>query len=330
MFNTVFIEEDLLDHPRTKHILSKVKSKKQKTINRYDEIWGVVKKPYLQKRNNLNLFIAKKKGTLIKETPDAYGTAEGKHYYFIHSYNCIYECEYCYLQGHFNTPDIVFFINHEDIINEMQAIADENKGPVWFHGGEFSDSLNLSHVTNEYSLYYEFFEKNSHCFYEIRTKSVNTKEILKHSPLKNIVLSFSLGSEYATKKFDHKCPSVKARIKAIMELSHRGYQIGLHFDPVIFHETFLEEYKKIFSEISKIPNNQLQYISLGVVRFTKSVYRDVELNYPNSTIHTQELIKSFDNKLRYNRPMRMWILSSLKSELIASGISEDLVYFCME
>ena len=43
---------------------------------------------------------------LVKETPAAYGLSGEPHYYFIHSYNCLYECDYCYLQGYFHSPDL--------------------------------------------------------------------------------------------------------------------------------------------------------------------------------------------------------------------------------
>ena len=44
----------------------------------------------VQKRNNLNLFLAKKRGTLVKEAPDAYGTKGQKHFYFISSIDSTY------------------------------------------------------------------------------------------------------------------------------------------------------------------------------------------------------------------------------------------------
>ena len=88
MWNEVYLEERLKSHPRALSILEKVK-KSPIYIERYDDIWGRSKKPYLQKRDSLNLFIARKEGQLLKLAPDAYGTAGDPHYYFIHAYNAI-------------------------------------------------------------------------------------------------------------------------------------------------------------------------------------------------------------------------------------------------
>jgi spore photoproduct lyase len=138
MWNKLYVEEELREHPRAKAIASKM-SIEPTYLRSYDEIWGQSKKPYLHKRDSLNLFIARKKGQLLKEAPDAYGQAGDPHYYFIHAYNCIYECQYCYLQGYFNTPDIVLFVNHEEIMDEMERVLEKHpKRNVWFHAGEFS------------------------------------------------------------------------------------------------------------------------------------------------------------------------------------------------
>jgi spore photoproduct lyase len=332
MFDKVFIERDVKNSPHTQNILKNVKFNQQQIIESIDEIWGRVKKPYLQKRETLNLFIANKKGTLVKEAPFAYGHGDEKHFYYIHAYNCIYECQYCYLQGYFNTPDLVLFVNHEEIIQEMKKLIElpENKG-AWFHAGEYSDSLNLSHITKELGLYFDFFRENPDFKLELRTKSVNLKELIKLNPAPNIFVSFTLSSTQGGKAFDYKCPSVPARIKAIKKLVDHGYNIGIHLDPIIFHEDFLEEYSLLLQDLAQVlPNKSVGYMSIGVVRFTKDVYREVENNYPDSKIHSQDLIKSFDGKVRYNMPMRMWMMNSVKDLCIKNGYEDNKIYLCME
>lgn len=329
MFQKIFIEKDLVNNEKARSILKSFPKSDVVEINQYDEIWGKVKKPYLQKRDRLNLFLANKKGQLVKEAPAAYGHGKEKHFYFIHAYNCIYECQYCYLQGYFNTPDIVLFLNHEDIIKEMQLIV-QDYPDAWFHAGEYSDSLSLTHITKELEVYFEFFYKNPKAKLELRSKSANIKEVLKLRPAPNIFTSFTLSSTDSAKTFDFKCPSVMARLKSIEKLVQAGHMIGIHFDPIIYHDNFEESYAQIIKELSSIlPNSQLGYISIGVVRFTKDVFFEVQKNYPNSLIAKQDYQKSFDGKLRYNHPMRMWIMNKVKDFLL-KHYDEQKIYFCME
>ncbi len=330
MFEKIFIESHLMDNEITKRILLNFPKVPVKKLDKIEDVWGRVKKPYLQKRQSLNLFIGEKKGELVKETPDAYGIGSEKHFYFIHAYNCIYECQYCYLQGYFNTPDIVLFVNHDEIISQMQKVVDKDPDS-WFHAGEFSDSLALSHLTLEWDQYWEFFARNKQAKLELRTKAVNLKSIIDLKPLENIFISFTLAGFKEGKLFDLKTPSVKARLKAIEKLATKGFKIGLHFDPIIYTDTTMQSYQELLDEIVKIiPSAQLGYISIGVVRFTKDVYREVEKNYGDSQMLHQNFTKSFDGKVRYTKPMRMWILNSVRDLCLKAGIDNEKIYLCME
>ncbi len=331
MFNRIFIENEVSSNPRTREILNKLGKSEFEIIDRVEDLFGKVKKPYLQKRDNLNLFIGKKRGNLVKPAPDAYGLSGESHFYFIHAYNCIYECQYCYLQGYFNSPDLVFFVNHEEIGAEIEKKIGENPKGVWFHAGEFSDSLALSHITGELPYYFELFKKYPKANLELRTKSVNISEILKLNPLPNIVTSISLSPQKAITDYDLKTPSLKHRLKAISGLQKAHHPVGIHFDPIIYNPNFEMEYEELISQLNDvIPINEIRYISLGVVRFTKNVFHQMKKNYPDSPLLAENFITSFDNKVRYIRPLRLFILKNLKKRLLDFGIEENKIYLCME
>lgn len=331
MFHKIFIEEDIAGHRQTLKIMDHLRPRKTEYIHRYDDIWGRVKKNYRQKSQTLNLFIAKKRGQLVKAAPDAYGVADGNHYYFIHAFNCIYECEYCYLQGYFHTPDLVFFINHEDILNEMADIIEHQKGAHWFHGGEFSDSLATSHITQELHHYFDFFRRHPSAYLELRTKSVNIQGLIELEPSPNIVVSYSLSPHRISRQLDRKTPSIQARLRAIEQLAKRRYQMGIHFDPILDSPQLIEEYGKLLQEMARVlPWEQLTYLSLGVVRFTPSVHRQVQKNYPHSQILQQEFIRSFDGKVRYSQPHRGKLLAQMRELCLQWGIPQEKIYLCME
>ncbi len=331
MWNEVYVEEKIQGHHRVDSILKKI-NKSPILIDKYDDIWGKSKKPYLQKRDSLNLFLARKEGQLLKLAPDAYGSAGAPHYYFIHAYNCIYECQYCYLQGYFSTPDIVLFINHEEILLEMTGVLKNHPDQtVWFHAGEFSDSLALTHLTGELDLYHEFCRKNPNAMIELRTKSVNIKELLKLSPLPNFIVSFSLSPKDIARRVDLKTPSTESRLKVMATLKDSGHAVAAHFDPIIYEDDFKKNYGELLKSMEDLGlTKKLNYLSLGVVRFTKDVFREAERNYPDSVIHTGPMVKSFDGKVRYHRPMRMWMMNAVREIARAHGVPNENIYLCME
>lgn len=332
MFETIYIEEHLSHHPKVLEIIAKYPLSTIKRIKKIEDVFQRVKKPYLQKRTNLNLFLGEKKGQLVKPAPPAYGLTGEPHYYFVHAYNCIYECNYCYLQGYFHSPDIVLYLNHEDIAAEIKQTAADHLGTkVWFHAGEYSDSLALTSLSGELSHYFKLFSSLPNAYLELRTKSVNIRELLKEKPLENVITSFSLSPEHRSKLNDLKTPSTKTRLNAIAELHQKGFPIGIHFDPIIYDDQLVESYTELCDQlIDAIPAVDIRYISLGVVRFTKDVYHLVQKNYPESDLLAQEFVKSFDNKIRYSRPMRLWMMSKIKSLLIERGVDSSKIYLCME
>jgi spore photoproduct lyase len=146
-----------------------------------------------------------------------------------------------------------------------------------------------------------------------------------------VILSYSLSSQSSIAKNDHKTPPLKQRLAAIKRLSQAGHNIGLHLDPIILTAQFTEEYSQLIHEINQsISWESISYISLGVVRFTKDVFRQVQMNFPEAEFLQGNFKKAADQKVRYIRPLRLWILQKVKTLLIAAGADIKQIYFCME
>jgi spore photoproduct lyase len=328
----IIFETRSLSYPITQKILAQFSHLPQIEIENLNDHWGRSKKPYLEKRSDLQLYLGLRPSPHIKPAPDAYGISLDKepHFYFIHAYNCIYECEYCYLQGHFQTPDLVLFVNHDDII---QSIASQIKltPNAWFHAGEFSDSLALSSITNEWREYFELFYQYPSAQLELRTKSHNIQSILELAPAPNIHITFSLSPEKMSATYDRKTPSLEKRLGAIAKLVARGFRIGIHFDPILIEADTQIQYQQLITQLKEVlPDQQLSYLSLGVVRFTDHVWGQVKKNYPDSPLMQQTLVESFDNKWRSPRPIRTWHLGKIREQLRKSNYSDQKIYFCME
>jgi spore photoproduct lyase len=330
MIDQIFVEKNIQNHERVQNILKFFNKNDPILIDSVENYFGKTKKPYLQKRTNLNIFVGTKKGQLVKPAPDAYGLSGEPHFYFIHAYNCIYECTYCYLQGYFDSPDLVFFINHEDIQKEILEVANQHT-KAWFHAGEFSDSLALSHVTKEWDGYFKLFKNLPQHKLELRTKSNNIKNLLKLESLPNVFISYTLSPTQASKNFDLKTPSLKLRLEAMQQLAEAGHPLGIHLDPMIYTSDFQEQYLDLVNQLfSHVQAKHIHYVSLGTIRFTKDVYRATQQNYPTSTMFHQKFSPSFDQKLRYPKPLRYWMMGFVQDLLIKHDLEKDKIYWCME
>jgi spore photoproduct lyase len=333
MFKRIFVENELRDNERVIDIRDRLHTVPVSYIDKIEDVFERVRKPYLLKRRDLSIFLGVKKGKKIRESPAFYGLAEGPHYLLMHAYNCVHECAYCYLQGYFNSPDIVLYLNYEDFASEIEAVA--NATPpgrhAWFHAGEYSDSLALSHLSGALPFFFELFERLPRARLELRTKSTNLKILLERAPLPNIVTSFTLAPQQWVDRYEYKTTSVKSRIHALGALSHSGHPIAVHFDPIIYHEGVEQAYRALLEQIlDTVSSKQLEYLSLGVVRFTKRVFNQIRNNYPDSALLAAEFVKGNDGKVSYNRPMRFWLLNKIKTLCLDAGIKEEKIYLCMQ
>ncbi len=328
MFKKIFVEEAVQDHPRTLRLLSQFK-KKPILIRKVEDIFGRVNKRHTEKDYNLFLFIGRKEGDLVKKAPPAYGFKKNeRHFYFIHAYNCIYNCRYCYLQGYFSSPDLVVFVNHEEIIDEMGNILSQYpRERIWFHAGEFSDSLAFPFHAQEWSLYWNFFRHNLNALLELRTKSNQIRYLDELEPLPNVIISFSLNPPAIVRKYENKTPSTEKRLQAMRSLAFRGYKLGIHLDPVIYNPNFELQYGTLINEISQLPLKNISYISLGTMRFNRNFFKK---NPQHQNLIGEEMITGFDNKTRYLRPLRLKMAAFIKSRLMDGGYPEKNIYYCME
>ncbi|MFZ5628304.1 MAG: SPL family radical SAM protein [Spirochaetota bacterium] len=330
----LYVERAAEQWPATNEIICKLQPRETISIEDYQDLFSRRKTDYLEKRNSRNVFIAVKRGAMVKEAPPAYGYGQSDlHYYYVHAYNCVYECEYCYLQGYFSSPDLVFFVNHDDALAEMQQIAAQHSGQnrVWFHAGEFSDSLALSHISGELPYYWKFFQENPETWLELRTKSVNLSVLRSLEPLPNVVVSFSLATEPQAAAYDRETPSVKQRLSAMQRLRDMGFRLGVHFDPIIYADDFAEQMQQIASQIREsVGYGALEYISVGAVRFAKDVFREARANYPDSQMFARHFIQGTDTKMRYIRPLRLHLIETARAMLKKHGCPEEKIYICME
>ncbi|HEX13977.1 MAG TPA: hypothetical protein ENO40_05795 [Desulfurella acetivorans] len=255
---------------------------------------------------------ANKKGEFLRKTPDHYTPQNTYGYSILQSYNCIYDCSYCFLKGYFKTFNPVIFKNIEDYFEQIKKILSKDKlRPMYFYLGTFSDPIALSIFDKSYIKFAEFFE-NLDAILEIRTKSANVKELLQHKPFKNTIIAFSLAPQNAIEKFEYLTPSLPRRLEAIKLLDNAGFNIGIRFDP--FFGEFLSQYESFVSFLKQIKH--LHSIEIGFLRFSKNEYK-IFLD-KNPAILSNMILKNnmyISNSIEYTKKAIQTIFRDFKDKI---------------
>ena len=322
----IFIEDLSLNSPLAQRVRAKFPKTK---ITVFKGKFPVLKESYSERKKNLIVYT--EKFDFLKPCPCTKG-ANCCGYNLINlGFGCLYECNYCFLQQYQNLPAIALPSNIEDFLTRVPT-ATFRCGRFDFirlGSGEFTDSLLFDDITNYSTNIIEFFKGRPELF-EFKTKSVNIGNLLKIPAQKNIVVGWSVNPQNIISSVEPLTPPLKERLKAAAQIAKHGYKVAFHFDPVIIHKNWQENYKNVVKEIvTTVPAESIVWISMGTLRFNRELKKFIECRFPNNTILDEDFYLSFDGKMRYADTERKAVYNCLKP-LLEKTFPQTIVYLCME
>ena len=291
MIDTIYIERTIEKHPRVQKLISRFKNADKIFIDRYGEVFNKRNQSFRLQKSSPALILAHKKKGHVLRAPDGFGIGGTKNYYFSHMYNCVYDCRYCFLQGMYSSANYVLFVNFEDFNAHITELIRNSGGEqLTFFSGYDCDSLALENITGFVSQILPFFENYPTALLEIRTKSIQIRQILSNPPIQNCVIAYSLMPQVMANILDKKTPSITQRIETLCKLTEHGWKIGLRFDPLIYGKNWKEHYKNLLEQVfSTIPKKYIHSVSYGPLRFPKAMFKSIEKMYPQDPLFSGPL-----------------------------------------
>jgi len=247
------------------------------------------------------------------------------------STNCPIDCSYCILQSYFNQPNLRVFANLEEHIGNVLKTIDSNPNKVFRIGtGEFTDSLAIDHITHFVDLLVPEFTKRKNAVLEFKTKTDRIKGLITSKHRDRIIVSWSLNSPYLSAREEHRAQSLKKRLEAAKICQSEGFTVGFHFDPLVCHENWRDEYLKTIELMDKyIDPNGIIWISMGAFRFMPDLKPVIRKRHPDTCILNGEFIIGLDGKMRYFKPIRIDLFSFMR-EALEKWHPDTGLYLCME
>ena len=156
----IYVEEEILNHPRTLQIQGRFPDAEIVPCSRYGEIFNRRAQHFRLQKRRPSLILAKKHRNFVHEAPGGYGIEGARNLVFSHMHNCIYDCRYCFLQGMYRSAHYVVFVNYEDFQWALEERVRASPGEtVWFFSGYECDSLALEPVTRFAASFVPFFAR---------------------------------------------------------------------------------------------------------------------------------------------------------------------------
>ena len=275
------------------------------------------------------LFLTRNKGPFIRDCP-------GTRSYICCGYKilhigtfCTMDCSYCILQAYFHPPVLQFFMNHEQMICELQK--EFSKPDISRIGtGEFTDSMIWEYGTDLSALLVPLFASQSTSILELKTKTTDIQRLKHYTHNRKTVCAWSLNTERIIHEQERHTSSLDARLRAAAVCESWGYPLAFHFDPIVLYDGCEAEYRSVIQKLfSCVSPQNIVWISVGTFRFIPELKTIIRNRFQNSTIIYGEFISGLDTKMRYFKPVRLLFYRKLIG-WIKELAPDVLVYFCME
>jgi spore photoproduct lyase len=327
MFSAIYFEKAIKDHPRVLELLARFSQLPHIECERYGEVFNRSAQNFRIQKQNPALILARKHGNCVLPAPAGYGFEGGESYYFSHMMNCLYDCRYCFLQGMYRSAHYVLFINYEDFAAEIQTRIKESPEGTIFYSGYDCDSLAMEPVSHFCQFFMPLFAQNPHAVLEIRTKSTQVRDLLEMQPIANCVIAMSFTAKQASKRFEHKVPSIEKRLDALGKLQRAGWKVALRFEPIVYNSKVLSDYAELFEHVfSVLERSQIHSASIGEFRMPSDFYKTIVKLYPDEALFASP-IEVIDGMASLQEGAGQDTLAALEAQLL-NYVSPAQYYRC--
>jgi spore photoproduct lyase len=275
LFSHLYIERGVLEHPHTKMIRAKFSDSQVIVIDHYKEVFNRPSQSFAAQSHSKKLILARKEGKFLHEGSqysDGFGHAQ--FFYASSVMGCLYDCDYCYLQGLYPSANTVLFVNLEDAFEQLCPYLEEDTLVATSYD---TDTLAIESLTHQTQKWLEFAVNHPHLHLEIRTKSAHIKALKNSIPSPRVTLAWTLSPQEIIDTYEHATPSLEKRLKAVEEAIHLGWKVRLCIDPVIYTENFDRLYPALIERIFvTIKPESIEHLTLGSFRMSQAHLRSLK------------------------------------------------------
>jgi spore photoproduct lyase len=245
--------------------------------------------------------------------------------------HCPLDCSYCILQAYLNQPSFRVYVNLEQKLEDIGRFLDQEAQGIFRLGtGEFTDSLALDFCAGWSRSLPAFIRERRNAVLEFKTKTDRIEGLVSSPGRDKIIVSWSLNSPFIAAREEHGAPSIRKRLEAARACQKEGFLVGFHFDPLILHQEWKEQYLRTIDMMDRVIDpTRVIWISLGCFRFMPQLKPLIRERHGGTCILDGEFVPGLDGKMRYFKPIRIELYGFMKQQLDAWH--DDLgLYLCME
>lgn len=282
-FSHIYVEKGAKEYPLSQLVLKRFPKYTIIEIERYQEVFNRSRQNWREAKSVQKLILARKEAPFLYQATDVIQGAHERFFYTTPILNCIYDCDYCFLQGKFTSPHAVIFVNEEDFFNA--ASTELLNGPMALSPSYETDLLGFQSIVPWASKWIDYAAKNPSINLELRSKSASYQSIRSESPPSNIILSWTISPSEIVQKYEKGTPGVDARLNSAQKALEDGWKVRLCLDPILVTDKWQECYRAFLSDLTKIfPVKDLYDFWVGTFRISSQQLERIKSQRDDSDI----------------------------------------------
>ena len=325
LFHRIYVEYEVLESEVLKSITERFPDCSIVPVPHYKDVFNRHSQDLSRQVNEPCFILASNKNTkFYPGAPVCQSFGEEHFLYTSCIMNCIYDCDYCYLQGMYPSGHIVVFVNLADYFDELNQLLCRH--PVYLCCSYDSDLMALGGLFPHAKAFCDFAAAHPNLRLELRTKCAPPLFLKKLPACKNIVLAFTLSPREIIERYEHYTPSLSARLKAAKEAARLGFSLRLCIDPILdvpnAETLYLQLISTIFDTLSP---DEISDISVGTFRISKDYLKQLRAAKPLCALSHYPYTVT-DNVCHYEPARNRALLENVTKALLAAGFPKEKIF----
>jgi spore photoproduct lyase len=276
-FDHIYVEQGARDTPIARDILGRVNPGH---ITEIDDAQRFFKRPgqdFARQKWAPRLILARKTNQLLyagSERVASFG-ADQQVYYTDVVRNCLFDCDYCFLQGMHRSANILVHVNLPDYVSAVDRhIADH--GRLYLSISYLSDLLGFERHFGLVRRWIEVARDRPQLEIEVRTKSDGFPAIADLEPHPGVVFTWSLSPDVVARRSEAGTAAFAQRLLDAMRAAQQGWRVRICFDPIIVADRWREHYASAVEQVfRRMPPGSVEEVSYGVFRMHPDFLRRI-------------------------------------------------------
>ncbi|MDP6499578.1 MAG: DNA photolyase [Candidatus Marinimicrobia bacterium] len=291
-FSHIYVETGAKSYALANQCLTRFPKAEVVEVPDYKSIFNRPGQDFQTQKKSVKLILAVKKPPFIYKSTDILQDGGFKNFYYnTPILNCLYNCDYCFLQGMYPSANVVVFVNQEDMQSAVEMEMDKRPypdDPLMLSISYNTDLLTFENILPMTRTWIKYAKTQPDLHLEVRTKSALFSAIQDIEYTQQVLLAWTLSPDKVVKGNEYDTPPLDRRISALKSAMAKGWKVRLCFDSVLVYPGWKVDYLKFLDLIkSEIDGDRIFDVTVGVFRMGQDYFQHIRKSKPESNIYYQ-------------------------------------------